>query len=230
MSAHCSTYVWYAYRWYHQKKLSPKTQRIFDVGNALEPVIIGWIESMYQTKVYGQQKEVYPHEAIKGHIDGLIKINGDEHLLEIKTSNKSRFNTIKNHGIVLEHKRQMWLYMYGLGLKKGLYVVANKDDSTLYEEIIAADNTAAKTLIDKILGLVIVNEPPPPRYHPTFYRCKMCEMWNYCHAPEKVERPKHCRTCKNSSVTLQDNVFTCSRYGNNPIPLHYQCKGCDQWA
>ena len=241
----CDKYIWMMYHWYNMpenvdtdtSKLITvysnaqiaKKQRIFDVGYMFEDLAIGWANDARKNAkaVYDRQRSVVFASVFRGHIDGIIDIDDEPHLLEIKTFNNSRYNELERKGIPVEHRKQMQLYMYGLELDKGIHVGINKNNCEIHETLVEADKDLAVALIHKGINIIHDNlTPPKPSYcTSTFFKCKMCDFYNICFGDEKPA--KNCRTCKHAESTLKG--FYCSK-NSEYLPTYMQPKGCDQWV
>lgn len=67
---------------------------------------------------------------LTGHPDGILKIDGQDYLMELKTSNKIYYEKIKGDKVPLDaHRDQINMYMFLLGMKHGLVIYFNKDNS-----------------------------------------------------------------------------------------------------
>src|SRR6185369_15095725 len=66
-----------------------------------------------------------------GIIRGIPEAPATWHILELKTSNDSRWTELSKKGVELacpEHYAQMQVYMVGAKLDRALYLAVNKDD------------------------------------------------------------------------------------------------------
>lgn len=73
-------------------------------------------------------------EPIIGHVDGILKIDGEASILEIKSTNTRKYKEIENSwDIPYEYKCQATAYMKALSLKNTIFIFYNKDTSHLLE-------------------------------------------------------------------------------------------------
>lgn len=93
---------------------------------------------------------------ITGHIDGLIKVQDEECLLEIKALKHSSVELLINHGLqraIPTYYDQMQYYMFCLSLKNGFFVALDKDTSMYYTEKVVFSEERAKFLRKKAMVL-----------------------------------------------------------------------------
>lgn len=150
-------------------------------------------------------------------------------LLEEKTYNEKRFNTLIAKGVLtsdITYYNQMQTYMGRHGLKWAFFIAVCKNDERLYVEIIHYKQEVADSYFDRA-GKIIEAVAPPPRISqdPSWFVCKMCDYREICHK-DKVPA-KNCRTCV-YSVAADDCRFYCNLY-HNLIPIEFEAKGCDSW-
>ena len=227
----CKRKTWYSFHWVKNCKISARTHRIFETGCRLEDVII---DDLIITgfKVYDRQRAVYDKTFhIQGHIDGIVLINDEEFLLEIKTANEKSFNSIVKYGLKLskmDYYMQMQAYMGHLNLLKGLFLVYNKNDSSYYTEIIDfnpgiyADN-------ERAFFSILTAEVPLDKIStdPDDFECQWCDFREICHYNEPVNQ--NCRTCKYVSIELEGNWkcnYPKATLYNNNLTVKEQKSGC----
>ena len=91
--------------------IDPRTRRIFDNGHHLHLRIQDYLTDMGLLLV----PEIPVHDIehkIQGHTDGILKLNGEYAVLEIKSINSKQFTELKDAKD--EHKRQGLVYLYCL--------------------------------------------------------------------------------------------------------------------
>lgn len=100
---------------------------------------------------------------IIGHADGILELDGEKVLLEIKTINSRGF-TLLGQAPDLSHKKQAMTYMKALGLPKAAIVYINKDRNEVREYCVEFDDEFWKKQcqprITKFLSCVAKNEIP----------------------------------------------------------------------
>ena len=226
LSSACGYYRWATYNWVYSTEIEPRLRRVFDLGHMIEEYLI---ENLPISQM--QMEVTFPgYPFIEGHIDGVYTDeNNKQYLVEIKTANDASFKETVKNGINRNHLIQMNLYMHGLGLDSGIYIVYNKNTSELEESAVSYDEGAAILLLEQAKEMLENNETPQPKCHfnsPTFYKCRMCTLHKHCQLREG-SIDKNCRTCKNSYLDM-DNGWICRSY-NSRIPREFQLTGCDKY-
>jgi hypothetical protein len=172
-----------------------------------------------------------------GSLDGMCKpparyqLSSDLVLLnEYKTNNTGAgFAKVASEGVAKakpRHYAQMSQYGYKYGLKYGLYMIENKNDSWLTFKIVELDwNLGAQ--LEKKANDIIFSKEPPPRIseNPAMFNCKYCHQKGICFDGEIPE--KNCRSCRNALPT-QDATWSCQLH-NAVIPVEFIKTGCEQW-
>ena len=91
----CDRAMWFTLRNASTTYIKPATQRIFNVGHALEPLMIRYLE-MTGAKIHKREAELLNRWGKPlGHIDGMVEIDGQFYLLEMKTANAKRFKEMQ---------------------------------------------------------------------------------------------------------------------------------------
>lgn len=168
--------------------LSPRSLSIFELGDALHAMERGDMLALgvpikdIERKVKlvvpaGPLIPSDPDEApghgegteIPGHIDGIVEIDGEDVLLDVKTMNANSFSKLLREGISEDYQAQLNSYLHALGLKRAVLWCYNKNDSDralveytyspeLQERIFAHFRTAHNHKPGDAL--------PPPSYEP----------------------------------------------------------------
>ena len=246
----CSRALFYDFHFCSEPEtLTPRQMRIFRQGHLEEALVISdlmqyghlfcyIVDNGQQIPITGDLNE--KQELIKGfenhargHIDGrvigLIENPHEEHILEIKTAQKTSFNKTKKHGVEKAHPiyyAQMQRYMHGTGLFFAFFVMSCKDNQERYYEIVEYNESVAKDLITKEI-YIIASELLPPKLSENAdnYHCRFCQHSAVCHERKSVE--KNCRTCDHSDL-IQNGGWHCSRW-NKKLSDAKQLKGCEFW-
>lgn len=241
----CARKVWYNFHWASKNEFSGRILRLFNRGHLEEAGFIAMLLTIgvqvYQQDSQGRQ---YTISGAGGHFGGsgdgvLIGVPdlppGTKCLAEFKTSSDKYFKQIKLKGVKeskFQHYVQMNCYMYGMGIKRALYLVVNKNTDELHGEIINYDEDTAIQFFDRAKGLVFSRQPPQRiNQSPGWYECKFCDFKNICH--ENAMPEKNCRTCINSTAE-QDGTWKCNyefgQFASGPITKENQLKGCLYWG
>lgn len=240
----CAKSVWYDFRHAQTKnQFNGRTYRIFDHGNVEEDRIIRDLRlagyKVINQKPDGGQYGFEAHDGMfRGHIDGVIIIDGEPHLLECKSANEKSFESLQNNGVQStkpEYYAQMQVYMHCVKgktpLRKGLLVVVNKNNDDIYTEIVSYDQAFAESMMER--AKTIIDTTHDPIASPG-WKCSWCSFKNMCksHSKERdqkvaavpVERIT-CRQCVHAR--LDSGQLYCKR-DNRALDFGAQLKACDQ--
>jgi hypothetical protein len=172
-------------------KVPPTLQTTFDVGKRLEGMILDYIEEAGVELIRPSQENhflyCFDKDNIKfqGHLDAIILIGEDKHVLEIKTIKDSRFNQFKNKGLQEfspTYYAQIQAYIGMMGLKKGVLLGMNKDTSEFHHEWVDFDSRCYEGLQIKA-KFIDSSDIPPEKINksPLFYICSRCQYKEICH-------------------------------------------------
>jgi hypothetical protein len=233
----CSRYLYYHWHWFKKEVHKARNERIFEAGNNIETEIRSILKSrgakfLDTVDVDGKQITV---SDLNGHFGG--STDGvfiwpeiglyDATILECKSSKTGApFNDLNKVGLALGKQRhfiQGCGYGAALGIKYGLYVCMNKNDSDIYCEVFEVDNTVAEQNKQKAL-YIITTEQMPVRISNkrNFWKCNMCTMQGICHDNERpIPNCRNCRNCK----PIADGGFHCNHW-NADIPKSALISGC----
>ena len=189
----CDRYIWLNKYGEITFEIPLKKQRIFERGIMEESRILsllgkveGWtIESLQ----YPLQKGV-----LRGNADAVLKDrDGIRYILEIKTMNDKAFRELKKHGVQkaqFSYWAQCQTYLYlSEDIHTALLLVVNKNDESMYEEIIPIDLSVGETFLAKAtriheqtempLGLMAFEKKP--------LSCFGCSFERFCYGEEQLK-------------------------------------------
>ena len=234
----CARYLWLMFRWAVREKFSGRMLRLFARGQAEEERFADDLKRIgcVVTHTGQNQAEVSFGGWVKGHADGIIESGLPEapqsrHVVEFKTHNDKSFLELQKKGVKeakLRHWVQMQIYMLGLKIDRALYMAVDKDNDELYTERVKLDRTEAIDAVKR--GEDIATDPFMPlpiSNDPSFYKCKMCACWEFCHQTHQTKE-LNCRTCRFFSPD-EDGVARCSRY-HIEIPYENQLMACTEYT
>ncbi|MBR1604006.1 MAG: Dna2/Cas4 domain-containing protein [Synergistaceae bacterium] len=205
----CDRNLWYAVNNY-AGKVNKKSQRIFDVGAAIEPVVIDWLNqdgwiTFYNPGSQEAELELYaPIEGgkIGGHPDCFMsRQNCDNVLADIKTMNERSFINWKRRG-TLEDKPQyadqLHCYAYaakreGFPVDKLAIVGINKNTSDMHIDFFDYDYMRMNKIIERSERIFKLDTPPEPGDRIESWACSYCDY------------AEHCELCKHKRDTHVDN-------------------------
>ena len=197
----CARNLWYTVN-NHEAETKERAQRIFDVGTALEPVIVDWLRKDGWTVEYnpGSQnaeiKVTIPVNGgtIAGHPDCIISKGEIQNaLVDIKTMNDRAFTQWKHEG-TLKSKPQYvtQLHIYAMGLERqgrkierlGI-VGVNKNNSEMHIDFFDYDPFKAND-IQKYAEMIFSLDSTPEIGCPAEnWACNYCEFANSCEIYKK---------------------------------------------
>jgi len=223
----CYRAIWYSLHDAHEKDISPRLGRLFKRGHIDEIRILkllkkGGANIKRLDPATNRQYSFKDDNFRAGSIDGIIILNDDPCILEIKTMNHSSFTALKKSSIkdkMRSYYDQVQFYMSHSKkmsfsrrfINKCVFIVVNKNNDELYSEVVDYDEAYAKFLNDKA-KMVAEQDEVPDRIsdNPCFFGCKMCSYKNICHFDEK---PKlSCKTCRFSEKNVNKNIFRCTKH------------------
>jgi hypothetical protein len=237
----CWRKLWYGFRWVKLEHHSGRMMRLFNVGHSAEPRFVTYLRGIgFEVReideATGKQFRI---SGAMGHyggsLDGMCKAPERYQLSEdLVFLNEFKTNgTGPGYAKVAEeplskskpkHFAQMSQYGYKYGLKYGLYMIENKNDSGITIKIVPLDWNLGKQLEDKATQIIFAKEPPPRiSENPSTYECKYCNYSGICHKNEPVEI--NCRSCRNSKP-VENAEWFCHKYQMN-IPQDFISKGCE---
>ena len=224
----CSRYLQHYQYMTFKSKYNTRIQRLFEVGNAAEPLMVADLAKM-GIEVTGDQTEVVGFSGHwKGHIDG---IGNGKFLMEFKTHNDKSFKDLDKKGVKESkpgHYDQMQSYMTYLDLPKALYMALNKNDSAYYFEWIDFDGDRVPELLRKEEDIVMTSVllPRIGNNNRAWFECKFCDAAEVCFEDEPIN--KNCRSCHYVDVE-EEGKWSCSYYDGANISNEGQKLACDNY-
>jgi hypothetical protein len=235
----CWRKLWYGFRWVKEDKHDGRILRLFNVGHQAEQRFISYLRGIgFEVQEHNENGTQIKIAGCNGHyggsLDGMCKppanyeLNGETFLLEFKTNGTGKgFSDVENglQKAKPKHYAQMCQYGYKMGIKYGIYLIENKNDSDIIVKVVELDWNLGAQLEKKANDIIFAKEPPPRiSENPAMYSCKYCNFSDICHKGSKPE--KNCRSCKNSEP-VENGEWQCNKFGLIPedfIPL-----GCSDW-
>lgn len=130
-----------------QQEVSPRVQRIFDNGSHVHTRLQEYLSKigiLKQVEVPVENREYN----IRGHADGIIEISGAKGVLEIKSINQNQFFALL--APKPDHLVQLNVYMFCLGIPRGVILYECKNDQELKEFFVKQDDAILKPVLEKI--------------------------------------------------------------------------------
>ncbi len=244
----CERAIWLDFHWAIDKDISPKSQRIFKLGNILEDEMEEFLHSSLSLDLQytGENQikvEIAPHFVCMP--DGIIfsgvpTAEKTVHTWENKSCNKETYNKFIKDGVAIakpEYYTQMKCEMYAASIflkkkvERAFFTAYCKDNSEIYSERIGSDEECLNYHLDKAERIRTSNTLPDKiSSDPTFYICKMCEYSHFCHFTHEIKNI-NCRTCCHSTPE-KDGTWSCAldkkfNWGMGALDKDMQEYGCD---
>jgi len=239
----CWRKLWYGFRWVKLERHSGRMMRLFNVGHSAEPRFVAYLRGIgFDVREFDENGKQFRISGANGHyggsLDGMCKAPAryelSEDLIflnEFKTNATGKgYADVDALGLAKakpKHFAQMSQYGFAKGLRYGLYMIENKNDSSITFKIVELDWNLGRQLADKAEQIINSKEPPPRiSENPSMFDCKFCTFTGICHRGEQVE--KNCRSCRNA-VPVEDAQWKCMLH-NGVIPKDFIKSGCSDWS
>ncbi len=208
----CARNLWYSCNDY-EGRTSSRSQRIFDVGNYLEPLVVKWLREDGWEVEYnpGSQNAAFevivPVEGgeIRGHPDAFIS-KGDVRniLIDIKTMNDRAFKLWKSEGTLRKYPQYAdQLRVYAAGAVNaghevnGLGIVGiNKNTSELWIDFFDRSEDLETLLKTRAQSVFMMNNPPKANSPAQEWACGYCEFSHLC------------ELCKKRNIPVGEDIIT----------------------
>ena len=219
----CARHLWYCANEYDSGETDTRTQRIFDVGTYLEPMIVEWLRQDGWTVDYnaGSQnaelKLTIPLVGgeLTGHPDCFIsKPNAPNVLADIKTMNDRAFREWKRNGSLKSKPQYVdQLHVYAMGAMHAGYKVEklaivglNKNNSDLNIDFFDYDWTRAESICKRAEAIFEAFEKPSENCPAEKWCCNYCGFWDICELVNRKETEVGSDIIVTSNKTIIDAV------------------------
>lgn len=160
-----------------------------------------------------------------GHLDGLIRIDGEWHVLEVKTANQKSFNSTCKHGVQKDketHWVQMQIYVgfashfwdrWGIDgdpPTKALYWVVCKNSEDFYLELVEFDKEAFETYGELARRIILDPNTPERISGPGKWPCSWCDFHGLCWE-RSLPKPA-CKNCAQATPNMETRKWDCARH------------------
>lgn len=155
----CERYLVYERTRWNEKILhGVDLQYIFDMGSAIERVVLTELDEAGILVIQQQRDFSDPRYQITGSIDGLIKIDNEIYPLEIKSCSPFIFDSLhtgedlakSKYPHIRAYRAQLTIYMFLSNLTKGVILFKNKVSGRLKEIWLELDYDYTEVLLKKV--------------------------------------------------------------------------------
>lgn len=241
----CDRELWLHFRFCAAKNLHPgRMIRLFNRGHLEEARFIALLRQagcqVWNESEDGKQFRFSAHGGhFGGSIDGVVRgipeFPGEPMLLECKTHNDRSFTQLQKAGmqsVKPEHYVQMQLYMNAFNLSRGLYIAVDKNDDSLYAEIVALNKSLAQGYLDRAGKIIFAQDVParvPGATSCGWHTCKWCDFAKFCWSRAAyTPHTQTCRTCIHGRATLDG--WQCDARGMQILTRDEQVHGCETYS
>ncbi len=215
----CMRHLWYFVNGFGKGEPDEHTQRIFDVGTALEPVAVNWLKSDGWNVEYNPGSQNAALEInipvkgglLKGHPDCIIsKGQINNALIDIKTMNDRAFTFWRREGTIKSKSQYViQLHIYALGLiqmgrdisKLGV-VGINKNNSDMHIDLFDYDPFRAKEIVSYAEWLFEQDKPIDTGCPAEDWACDYCEFSDKCSLVQKKSHTLPEQQTTDSSIII----------------------------
>lgn len=215
----CTAYLEYSLRGFPDVTPDPSLQRIFEDGHRIEARVVADLKLakfhvMEIDSLTGKQWTYNLYGGhFSGHGDGIIEIDDEAHVLEIKSMNDAKHKLFASKGVKISHPMyyaQLQAMMGLSGMKKALFIAYNKNNSQYHAEVVSFDDFYYSALIVKVEH--VLNDGGEKLSHDmTDWRCKSCFKRGACWGLAGTEPA--CSRCAHS-VPTHDGEWSCKKHGH----------------
>jgi len=182
----CDRYIWLNKYGQMTWEVSVRKQRIFERGHLEEKRVFALIEYLEGITI-DESQGWFLDEHLEGSCDGILRDrNGERYILEIKTMNDAAFRALKKYGLGKSNAiywAQCQAYMHLSGIPKTIFLAVNKNDESMYEELIAYDPLEAEGLMAKAQRIDQLTREPEGIYdhNKKPQSCFQCQFHQHCY-------------------------------------------------
>lgn len=182
----CQRAIWFSLKGYPKKEPDARVTRVLEYGNHTHIRLLGALFSL--GLVSAVEIEIPENDLVHGRADAILSIKGEPYVLEIKSVNSSKF---KKGLPDSSHIKQLQLYLYFFGIKKGILLYENKDTQDLKEFVIDYDEKIVKEVFSEFNRLKELIEKDIIPEKPKEIEDWQCDYCPYIEECEKIEKIKN---------------------------------------
>lgn len=229
----CSAYPLWSLRGFRNIN-EPRSERIFQLGKAIEWIVIGHLEEAFEDTDYYVRELQSEGKAFNGlakaHADALLwerKTDKPVAIIEIKSMATKYFAKLLREGIV-SMRQYYWQLQTMMGMMQieSAYLIAyNKDTSEYHVEYVVFDPILYARIYSEIEDR-IDGKAKRIGKDQTFWRCKPCSKkyvcWDRAYEPPLSQR--NCNQCQHARPDKTTGSWNCQLHGGPAV------KPCPSWT
>ena len=235
--------LWLQYHWCLPSDFKGRMLRLFDLGNRIEDQLVHFVKEseVFDLSAVDAEGNQYRASFLGGHFggscDGFAKRvvpEDPEQILvfESKSANDKRWKELNKSGDYQgwsrSYKWQLHCYMGCFGLTKSMAVVVNKNDSSIYSEIVDFEPSIWEQAQEKAQR-IITSDAPPPGKSENDWELKQWNTSRYreIYLGKRLPGSVNCRNCHSSSPVMDGTnaAWRCARF-NKELTIEEQRAGC----
>lgn len=226
----CEAALAFNLRGFPNEEPDPHLKRIFGLGHKIEEMVVADLKKAGYAvfEVDGMTGKQFTYSEYGGHVvchtDGLIEIEGQLHVLEIKSMNDASWGKFVNDGVKYSHPQyfaQVQMMMGMSRLPSALFIAYNKNNSKYHAEFVEFDPIEFSFIQERV-GRALAGRVRKVSVDETDWRCRMCFKRGVCWEDRPV--PQECQTCRFASPTA-DGWWHCEKRDEpapGPACSHYE--------
>lgn len=183
----CDRYIWLnKYGGKITWKIPFQKWRIFERGRWEERRVYALFDE-WEGFYLSSTQTSFSNDHLQGSCDGILRDrNGERYILELKTMNDAAFRALKKHGLGKSNAiywAQCQAYMHLSGIPKAIFLAVNKNDESMYEELIEYDPIEAEGLMAKAERIDHLPHEPEGIYDENKkpQSCFQCQFHQHCY-------------------------------------------------
>jgi len=174
----CPRAVWFGFKKFPKKDKDPRVMRVFENGDYTHMRIMSSLFSIGAVKAIELALE---NELVRGRCDGIVVINNEPYVLELKSINSFAFKKLERPKP--DHIKQLMLYLHYFKIQRGIFLYENKDTQELKEYMMTYDQKMAESIVQDFHTLkhfIESNTLPPVPMGLEEWECRFCDYSEEC--------------------------------------------------
>jgi hypothetical protein len=225
----CTAELAFSLRGFPDNPTLPRLKRIFKLGYHIEDVAVADLKRAGLSVIEkdGLTNKQFAYQEFGGHVrchvDGMVEVEEEVHLLEVKSMGDGPFGKFKAGGVKISHPKyyaQAQMAMGMSGTRRCLFIAYCKNNSEYHIEFIEFDDfefAFLKEKVERVLG----GQARKISVDDTDWRCRDCFKSDVCWRGTPV--PHACLTCRHASP-MGTGGWHCDKHGFEAT------RPCADWA